>query len=393
MTTRKFTLYAFAAAMAFALTSVNATAQSGTATTSVFATGLRAPTKIIISPKGNLLVAEAGNGPNTGRISIVDQTTGNRRTLVDGLPSGFAPPEGDPSGPSGLEMRGRTLFVVIASGDETLNGPVPGTEIPNPNPSSPFLSSVLSIRLSPLAEDTTQGFAITAADQTALLTRGFMRLADGAGNELTVEVLTNFRNFVPDPIPDLSTNVRSSDPFGIVLRGNVLYVVDASFNLVWEVDSDTGATRTLITFAPKQNPLPFGPPFIDAVPDSIRLVGKSLLVPFLTGFPFPGGAAEVRKIRLVNTANEPFITGLSSAIDVLPAKDSSGQDQFFTLEFSTNMLANAPGRLSRVDAVGGSRVVLVDNLISPTNLAQNPTTGDLYVVEIFTGRIIKVKVT
>jgi hypothetical protein len=220
-----------------------------------------------------------------------------------------------------------------------------------------------------------------------------MRLADGAGNELTVEVLTNFRNFVPDPTPDLSTNVRSSDPFGIVLRGNTLYVVDASLNLVWEVDSDTGATRTLITFAPKQNPLPFGPPFIDAVPDSIRLVGKSLLVPFLTGFPFPGGAAEVRKIRLVNTANEPFITGLSSAIDVLPGKDSSGQDQFFTLEFSTNMLANAPGRLSRVDGVGGSRVVLVDNLISPTNLAQNPTTGDLYVVEIFTGRIIKVRVT
>ena len=391
MTNRKFTLYAIAGAMALALTSINASAQS--ATTSVFATGLRAPTKIFISPKGNLLVAEAGNGPNTGRISIIDPATANRRTLVDGLPSGFAPPEGDPSGPSGLEMRGRTLFVVIGSGDGTINGPVPGTEIPNPNPSSPFLSSVLSIRLSPLAEDTTQGFTISAADQTALLTRGFMKLADGAGNELTVELVTNFRNFIPDPTPDLLTNVRSSDPFGVVLRWTTLYVVDASLNLVWEVNSDTGATQTFVTFAPKPNPLPFGPPFIDVVPDSIRLIGKSLLVPFLTGFPFPGGAAEVRKIRLVNTANEPFIAGLSSAIDVLPAKDSSGQDQFFTLEFSTNMLAGAPGRLSRFDAVGGSRVVLVDNLISPTNLAQDPKTGDLYVVEIFTGRIIKVHVT
>lgn len=391
MTNRKFTFHAVAAAMALVLTSINASAQS--ATTSVFASGLRTPTKIIISPKGNLLVAEAGNGPNSGRISIVDQTTGNRRTLVDGLPSGFAPPEGDPSGPSGLEMRGRTLFVVIGAGDGTISGPVPGTEIPNPNPSSPFLSSVLSVRLSPQAEDTTQGFTITAADQTALLTRGFMKLADAAGNELTVELVTNFRNFTPDPTPDLPTNVRASNPFGVVLRGSTLYVVDASQNLVWEVDSDTGATRTFVTFAPKANPLPFGPPFIDVVPDNIRLIGKSLLVPFLTGFPFPGGAAEVRKIRLVNTANEPFITGLSSAIDVLPAKNSSDQDQFFTLEFSANMLANGPGRLSRFDSVGGSRVVLVDNLISPTCLAQNPTTGDLYVVEIFTGRIIKVKVT
>jgi hypothetical protein len=176
-----------------------------------------------------------------------------------------------------------------------------------------------------------------------------------------------------------------------VLKGSTLYVVDASLNLVWEVDSDTGATRTFVTFAAKPNPLPFGPPFIDAVPDSIRLVGKSLLVTFLTGFPFPGGTADVRKIRLVNGANEPFISGLSSAIDVLPSTNSSGQDQFFTLEFSTDMLANAPGRLSRFDALGGSCAVLVDNLITPTSLAQYPTTGDLFVTEIFPGLIVRVK--
>lgn len=385
MTFRRFKLYAFASAMTLLLAGINANAQS--ATTSVFASGLRAPSKIIISPKGNLLVAEAGNGPNTGRISIINPTTGNRRTLVDGLPSGFAPPEGDPSGPSGLEMRGRTLFVVIGAGDGTMNGP-DNTEVPNPNPSSPFLSSVLSLRLSPLAEDTTQGFTITAADQANL---GFKKLADGNGNELVIEVVTNFRNFIEDPAPGVPTSVRSSDPFGIVRRGSTLYVVDASLNLVWEVDSDTGATRTFVTFAAMPNPLPFGPPFIDAVPDNVRLIGKSLLVTFLTGFPFPEGSAEVRKIRLVNAADEPFISGLSTAIDVLPAKTASGQDQFFTLEFSADILSNAPGRLSRFDAVGGSRSVLIDTLISPTSLAQDPTTGDLFVSEIFTGLIVRVK--
>lgn len=386
MNNRKFSLYAFAAALVLALTSINTNAQS--ANTSVLTGGLRTPTRAIISPKGNLLVAEAGNGLNTGRISIIDQTTGARRTLVDGLPSGFAPPEDAPSGPSGLEMRGRTLYVVIGAGDGVIAGPVPGTEIPNPTPSSPFFSSVLSLRLSPLAEDTTQGFTISAADQAAL---GFKKLTDAAGNELLIQVVTNFRNFSEEPTPGFPTTVRASNPFGIALKGNALYVVDASQNLVWAVEIDTGEARPFVSFAAKPNPLPFGPPFIDAVPDNVRLVGKSLLVTFLNGFPFPQGASEVRKIRLVNTASEPFIGGLTSAIDVLPSTNASGQDQFFTLEFSTDMLNNGPGRLTRFDAFGGSRTVLVDNLITPTGMAQNPTTKDLYVIETFPGLVLRVK--
>ena len=36
-------------------------------------TGLRAPAKLLALPQGQLLVAEAGNGPNTGRISFIDR--------------------------------------------------------------------------------------------------------------------------------------------------------------------------------------------------------------------------------------------------------------------------------------------------------------------------------
>src|SRR6187402_1753455 len=51
------------------------------------ATGLLRPAKIIQSPLGNLLVAEVGTVvANTSRISIID-AAGNRRTLIDGLPS------------------------------------------------------------------------------------------------------------------------------------------------------------------------------------------------------------------------------------------------------------------------------------------------------------------
>jgi hypothetical protein len=373
------------------LMSLSGSGSAQTATTSVFATGLRAPVRIIVTPKGNLLVAEAGSGPNTGRISIIDPS-GNRRTLIDGLPSGLSAPNNDPTGPSGLALRARTLFVTIGNGDATLNGPVPATEVPNPNPSSPFLSSVLAIRLSPQAEETTQGFVMTFSDQTSLQNRGFLNLEDTAGNELDIEVVANFRNFTYEPRPNFAGNVRPSNPFGVVIRGNKLYVADAAQNQVWEVDINTGETRILVRFPARPNPLPIGPPFIDPVPDNIRLVGKSLLVPFLVGFPFPPGAADVRKVRLVNGATEPFISGLTSAIDVLPVEVAKDEFQFFTLEFSANMLMGAQGRLSHFSNPSGPPVVLVNNLVSPTSLARDPATGDLFVTEIFPGRITRVRI-
>src|SRR5207253_8718145 len=77
-------LIALALLLTFTLTSVSVKAQCPT---TVLASDLRAPTKIILSQNGNLLVAEQGNGPNTGRISILDPSNGERRTLLDGLPS------------------------------------------------------------------------------------------------------------------------------------------------------------------------------------------------------------------------------------------------------------------------------------------------------------------
>ena len=107
------TFFAAIVAALFAL----APARVGAQSVEVFASGLEAPTKIVATGKGNLLVAEGGHGANTGRISIVDPT-GVRRTLVDGLPSAFnLTAEGSPSGPSGIAIRGNTVYVSIADGD------------------------------------------------------------------------------------------------------------------------------------------------------------------------------------------------------------------------------------------------------------------------------------
>src|SRR5215510_1002801 len=48
-------------------------------------TGLREPLGSALTNQGNLLISESGTGaPHSARISILD-STGNRRTLLDGL--------------------------------------------------------------------------------------------------------------------------------------------------------------------------------------------------------------------------------------------------------------------------------------------------------------------
>jgi hypothetical protein len=72
--------------------------------------GLHEPLGSTLTNRGNLLVSESGTGAQgSGRISIVNPS-GNRRTLLDGLPSGLNDVH-QPSGPAGLFMSGRTLYV------------------------------------------------------------------------------------------------------------------------------------------------------------------------------------------------------------------------------------------------------------------------------------------
>ena len=139
--------------------------------------GLQVPLGVTQSNRGNLIVSETGTlVPNTGRISIVDRE-GNRRTFLDGLPSGINDVN-EPSGPAGVFMRGRTLYVAIGVGDVGIAGPLPGTTAQNPNPiSSPIFSSVLAIHFSAKAERSTVGFTLTAADHQALASGEKLKLS------------------------------------------------------------------------------------------------------------------------------------------------------------------------------------------------------------------------
>lgn len=359
---------------------------------SVLAVGLKRPVKIIYAQRqGYFLVSENGDVqvPNSGRISIITNE-GGRFTLIDGLPSGPTPPNLDNSGPSAMVIQGEKLYILIGNGNATLNGPAQGSEIPNPNPNSPIFSSVLEFQFLPLGFRPGRPYQLDPSDHTRLANGETILLGNSGAPRAQMRLVADFPNFTAAPRPDVPNNVRPSNPFGVAVHANTIYVADAAQNNIRTVDLATGTVGTLITYPSRINPTPVGPPVIEPVPDSLKLFGNKLLVTFLTGFPFPAGVANVRQYDLDSGTETQLIGGLSSAIDVLSFGSSGFCSSFYTLEYSTNMLMGAPGRLQRFDSPNGPPTLISNTLATPTSMARHPATGDLLVTEIVPGRITRI---
>lgn len=361
--------------------------------------GLRKPLGITQSNKRNLLVSESGTlAANSGRISIVE-LSGQRRTLLDGLPSGLEVMN-QPSGPAGLFMRGRTLYVAIGVGDVAIAGPFPGTAVANPNPpSSPIFSSILAIHFSASVEKRTDGLSLTLADHQALASGETVTLSDGRSDRVTVELIADFPDHTPDPLPLVPANVRFSNPFDLVVVGDQVYVTDGAGNIVREVDIPTGAFSTLAAFPTIPNPLfnpappppSIGGPFIEAVPTGIRYSDGQLLVTLFSGVPFAPGTSQVQAVDPLTGARTPFITGLKTAIDVLPLRVRGDTDYLVLQHASTGLFFGSPGLLLGFETPGGPPAILADCLARPTSMAFDEKSGVLYVTE-FAGRVVAIPV-
>lgn len=354
----------------------------------VVSTGLQAPYRLTMTPAGNLLVGETGTGANAGRISLVRRTDGTKTVLISGLPS-VSSDEGSES-VTGMALRDRTLYALIGEGDVLISGTAPGTQIPNPKAaSSPIFSSLLAFRFSVDLEAVTQPFVLTAEDQYRLVDGRDLELESG-GVKATVQLVANF----PDFLPDANTIARASHPFGMDFGGdnpNYLYIADSGQNKLLRVDVTTGRTRTVVTFPPLRNTAGFGPPVSDVVPTGVRAFGSLVLVTYLSGFPFTPGAAGVYVVDPAAGTWQPFIANVTSVMDVLVRERAGGgRPQFWVLEFSGNMLAQPPlaGRLLQYD--GETAVPLEAGLVTPVGMAMDPATGEIYVSELATGRVVKV---
>ncbi|MGD9902345.1 MAG: ScyD/ScyE family protein [Vicinamibacterales bacterium] len=355
-------------------------------------TGLRAPAKLLALPGGELLVAEAGGpGANTGRISYVDRAA-RRFTVIDGLPSALFLGR-DASGPSGLVLGDRRLYVTIGGGDTTIAGAGANSEIPNPQVSSPLFSSVLLLEFPDAAGGFSTGFTLARADQDALAADRAVYLRNADGEAVRVSRLVDVPSYVAEPRPDEPRHVRTSNLYGAVGGDSGLALVDASMNVIWTVALAPGGPLTrLAGIGSVVNPLfpSLGPPSADAVPASIRVAGDDFVISLLTGFPFGPRAASVLRVSRRTGAVTTVATGLQTAVDVLPIPGTA--DEFYVVEYSSAFLAGGPGRVLRVDATRGTTLVMADGLRTPTHLAPDTRTGDLFVTDNAGGRILRVLV-
>ena len=350
--------------------------------------GLRRPLGLARSNVGNLLVAETGTPlSSSGRISIVEPS-GTRRNLIDGLPSGLNDVS-EPSGPAGLAMQGRTLYVLIGIGDAVLPGPFPTTQVPNPAVSSPIYSSVLAMHFSASVEMSTAGFTLSLADQQSLAAGRKVILTNGGGDTIDIELVANFPDYIADPLPGFPDIVRGSNPFAVAIGANQLYVTDGGRNLTWQVGLQAHAFSVLTAFPPIPNPVPGFGPVLDAVATGIAYSGSQLLIALFRGVPFPPGASEVVRVDPATGQQSSFIVGLTTAIGVLVFR-SGGDENYLVLQHSSGpgLFFAGPGVVLRFRTRGSAPTILAACLDRPTSLALDERTGTLYVAELVTGRIV-----
>jgi hypothetical protein len=351
------------------------------------ATGLQGPVKLILTPRGNFLVSETSTSVNSGRVSFVSRA-GVRRSLIEGLPSGTDVTMAGGSGPTAMALRDRTLYLSIGPGDAERSGAAPGTSILNPeSSSSPIFSSLLEIRFSEDVDASSATFRMAPQHQQALNDGAEVELSD-AGATARVSMLTRF----PIAEPHAAAVYKFSNPWGMALSGDGrnLFLTDASQNCLLRIDTTTGRWRRVARFGPFPNPTPVGPPVVDAVPTSVRIYGDSVLVSFLSGFPFAIGNGRVMNVNPETGAAETFMFDLTSVTDVLWRPVAGSRPQFFVLEFSTNQSANPapPGRLLRFD---GAEPQVAGSFITPVSMVFDESTSELFILEL-RGQIQQLKI-
>lgn len=381
----------------------------------VVTAGLVKPFKADVTLAENLVVAESGTGFNDGKLTLVT-SYGAKRPLLSGLPSGINA-EGAPLGPTGVSVAVSTVYVLIGEGDSQGEGAAP-VQVCNPNGlSSPIFSSLLSATFSPGPEAIGEGFALTVENIQALADGHTILLENSLAQQARIHIVTDFRNFIPDPVHVL----RQANPFAVAITGflteedasefgfpgapladveflaqfdpesalgqryrehTTAYVVDSGMNTLTAVNAATGRSEVLARFAPTPNPLfpSLGGPFLEAVPTGVRVDGDRLIVTLLAGFPFPPGSSRVVSVDRETGATDELVGGLSMSTDAVFAEGA-----LYILNLSTDFLSGAPGRIVRFDLTSGQSTTFVGGLIGASGIALRAEARELIVTENFTG--------
>jgi hypothetical protein len=259
--------------------------------------------------------------------------------------------------------------------------------IPNPaGVSSPLFATILKFTFDADVDRLTAGFALALPDHFTLLDGAAVTLDNGAGAHAAVELLSQFRWAVSDPV----TIFRNSHPYGLAFlpsQPDSLYVADSGQNTLVQVSLSTGKAKLVTRFPKVPSPTPAAI-VSEAVPTSVRAHGDHLLVTLLSGGPFVSGASRVMDVDPVTGTAAQFITLLASSIDVIERVKADKSTQFLVLEYSLALPQGQPGRLMFYDTSVGQ--IMTDNLPTPTAMAFDVTTSNLYVTSRGNGTVLMI---
>ncbi|HXK34001.1 MAG TPA: ScyD/ScyE family protein, partial [Dehalococcoidia bacterium] len=341
------------------MTADRTTAQQGGATSgSLLTGGLLSPRGMKFGPDGMLYVAEAGIGGDTqftgadgtvsnngftGRISRIDPATGDRETVIDGLPSNGTP-TGDAVGAADVAFLDGELYYLQTHGGEGYGFP-----------------------------DTPTGIYRIEDDGTTTL------VADiGQFNiENPVEAITSGVQ------PDVEVG---GNPYSMAVRDGAFWVVDGNHNRLMRVQTD-GTVEEITEFP--DHPVSTGIATQSSGP---------LYVSYLGPFPFAPEDGRVVSVGVPSGNITQVASGVSSLTDV----EFGPGGQLYALSFgapATSPDAPAPwefgtGTILRVES-NGTLTPLVTGLTFSTGLIFSGntafvTSGGITIPGVLDGEIWRI---
>ncbi len=110
-------------------------------------------------------------------------------------------------------------------------------------------------------------------------------------------------------------NAHDSHPYNLITGPDgAIYITDAGANAI--IKRAKNKTLSVLAEVPGiNNPLPFGPPYIQSVPTGIIWDGNNFLVTTLLGFPFPNGKAIIYKISSAGIVSI-YQDGFTTLVDI-----------------------------------------------------------------------------
>lgn len=320
--------------------------------TGVVMSGLHNPRGLAFDHKGNLYVAEAGQGGAgpcavlsdgmlrcygpTGRVSRLRR--GHQEVVADGLPSNAPAGGGAAVGPHDLTLQGGWASVTVGIGA---------------NPSDPAAAPFRARGMGRLAK-------VHPRDRH---TNHWRLRTDIAGFEAA-------RN------PD--TGPVDSNPYGIFRRHGTLYVTDAGGNDLLKIHGNRVSVVAVLPSRPQGRSTDSVPTTVVRGPDGAFYVGE------LTGGPFLPDLARVWRI-VPGQAPAPYGPTWSWIIDIAWGPDG----HLYVLEFGLPMPPFSPGTLWRLES-NGTKTPVVNGLQAPggfvfgrdgaiyiSNKSTNPVAGEV----------------